>query len=82
VLHRARSRLGEQGHCLLRNNCEHVSHWCVDGVARSEQVERLLLRPSACCARIKRRLLSKWTGPARGAATSSLRVHVGSASGT
>jgi len=45
VIHRARSRLGEDSYNLLRNNCEHFCEWCVQGVARSHQVERVLRSP-------------------------------------
>jgi hypothetical protein len=45
VIHRARSRLGEDSYSLLRNNCEHFCEWCVQGVARSHQVERVLRSP-------------------------------------
>ena len=47
VIRRARSRLGENRYGLLRNNCEHFCEWCVQGVPRSLQVERLLKFPAA-----------------------------------
>ena len=42
VVARARSRLGESRYKLLTNNCEHFTTWCIHGVHRSAQVERLL----------------------------------------
>jgi len=50
VIDRARSRLGENRYDLLRNNCEHLCEWCLQGTERSHQVERLLrwLRPWQC----------------------------------
>jgi hypothetical protein len=42
VISRARSRVGENRYGLLRNNCEHLCEWCVQGVSRSLQVERAL----------------------------------------
>lgn len=36
---RARSRLGENRWRLWSNNCEHFATWCLDGCARSAQVE-------------------------------------------
>jgi Lecithin retinol acyltransferase len=47
VIRRARSRLGENRYGLLRNNCEHFCEWCVQGIARSLQVERALTFPRA-----------------------------------
>jgi hypothetical protein len=47
VIRRARSRLGENRYGLLRNNCEHFCEWCVQGVSRSFQVERVLEFPAA-----------------------------------
>lgn len=41
ALERARSRLGENLYRVLSNNCEHFARWCVSGVSRSFQVERL-----------------------------------------
>jgi hypothetical protein len=41
VVHRARSRLGEDRYHVLRNNCEHFCEWCVRGQHRSYQVEAL-----------------------------------------
>jgi hypothetical protein len=39
IIERARSRLGEDRYRIWSNNCEHFAHWCVTGIARSEQVE-------------------------------------------
>jgi len=39
---RAYSRLGEDEYNLVFNNCEHFVSWCIDGLARSEQVEIFL----------------------------------------
>jgi hypothetical protein len=47
VIKRARSRLGENRYSLLCNNCEHFCEWCVQGIARSLQVERALKFPRA-----------------------------------
>jgi hypothetical protein len=47
VIGRARSRLGENSYGLLCNNCEHLCEWCVQGVSRSLQVERVLSFPAA-----------------------------------
>jgi hypothetical protein len=44
IVRRARSRLGENRYRFFSNNCEHLSEWCVNGVHRSSQVERLLAR--------------------------------------
>jgi len=44
---RARARLGETQYNVLRNNCEHFCEWCLRGVSRSRQVERLVNR-SGC----------------------------------
>jgi hypothetical protein len=45
VIHRARSRLGEDGYRLLTNNCEHFCEWCLHGEHRSYQVDAWLARP-------------------------------------
>lgn len=45
IAHRAKSRLGENRYGLLSNNCEHFSTWCVHGVARSAQVDRITAWP-------------------------------------
>ena len=44
VVHRARSRLGEDRYHVLRNNCEHFCEWCVRGQNRSYQVDALVSR--------------------------------------
>jgi len=46
VVRRARSRLGENGYHVLKNNCEHFCEWCVCGEHRSYQVDRLVARAS------------------------------------
>jgi hypothetical protein len=53
VIRRARSRLGENRYALLRNNCEHLCEWCVHGVSRSLQVERVLKFPRALTRTIR-----------------------------
>ena len=45
VIHRARSRLGEDRYRLLSNNCEHFCEWCLRGEQRSYQAELLLEMP-------------------------------------
>ena len=45
VIHRARSRVGEDGYRLLTNNCEHFCEWCLHGEHRSYQVEAWVARP-------------------------------------
>lgn len=57
VVLRARSRLGESGYSLLRNNCEHFSNWCVQGVARSRQVERLQAKADRWIAQARQQLM-------------------------
>jgi hypothetical protein len=42
VAQRALSRIGEDRYHILTNNCEHFCAWCVDGLSRSQQVERWL----------------------------------------
>jgi hypothetical protein len=42
IVHRARSRIGEDRYHVLTNNCEHFCEWCVHAEQRSYQVERLL----------------------------------------
>jgi Lecithin retinol acyltransferase len=44
IVRRARSRLGEKKYRLFSNNCEHFSEWCVNGVHRSPQVDRIRMR--------------------------------------
>lgn len=41
ILDNARSRLGEKGYDLLRNNCEHFVTWCLFGKAVSTQIDDL-----------------------------------------
>jgi hypothetical protein len=53
VIRRARSRLGEDRYDLLRNNCEHLCEWCVHGVSRSLQIERVLKFPVLCARTIR-----------------------------
>ena len=43
VVRRARLRLGEDRYDLLTNNCEHFCEWCIRGVSRSHQVERVMV---------------------------------------
>ena len=64
---RARSRLGEDRYQLWSNNCEHFVTWCIDGVARSLQVEMhrsRWQRPLTWLRRIARLALSGKRGPA------------------
>ena len=65
VIHRARSRVGEDGYRLLTNNCEHFCEWCLHGEHRSYQVEAWVARPGrilhAAISLIARRL----SAPAR-----------------
>jgi len=48
IIARARSRLGEDRYRIASNNCEHFCEWCIHGVARSEQIERLLAMLRRC----------------------------------
>jgi hypothetical protein len=41
IVQRAHARLGERDFRLLSNNCEHFCNWCINGLHRSLQVERL-----------------------------------------
>lgn len=50
VVHRARSRLGEDGYNLISNNCEHFCHWCLHGKPRSKQVRRTVTAISSFVA--------------------------------
>ena len=63
IVARAQSRLGEDRYSVLSNNCEHFCSWCVHGVARSSQVDRLLGWPK----RMARALLSALQAPAEAA---------------
>ncbi|HEX8829112.1 MAG TPA: lecithin retinol acyltransferase family protein [Xanthobacteraceae bacterium] len=47
AVRRARSRLGEDNYRLLTNNCEHFVTWCLDGRARSPQVQACFAHPRA-----------------------------------
>jgi hypothetical protein len=75
VIRRARSRLGENRYRLLRNNCEHFCEWCVHGISRSLQVERVLRFPAtfvrtiraACDLMCKRHGISRHPSCAPGA---------------
>lgn len=57
VVTRARSRLGESGYSLIRNNCEHFSNWCVNGVARSRQIEEIPAVAGELITRMKQHLM-------------------------
>jgi len=50
AVQRALSRIGEDRYSILTNNCEHFCAWCVDGLSRSQQVERWLA-PAVAAAR-------------------------------
>ena len=60
VIHRARSRVGEDRYRLLTNNCEHFCEWCLHGEHRSYQVEAWVAPPGrilhAAISLISRRL--------------------------
>ena len=45
VVHRARSRIGEDRYSLFSNNCEHFCEWCMHGKQRSYQVESIVEVP-------------------------------------
>jgi hypothetical protein len=47
AVQRARSRLGEDRYSLFTNNCEHLCTWCIEGVARSDQVRACFTHPRA-----------------------------------
>lgn len=51
AVERARSRLGENRYRITSNNCEHFCEWCLRGLERSEQVERLLDWPPLAAVR-------------------------------
>lgn len=86
---RARSRLGESSYSLVFNNCEHFVHWCLQGQARSEQVNRTVkhaatLATGAAISGVARhmarqRLLEAGASAGSGAVASAL---VGSAATT
>lgn len=42
VVRRAHLRLGEDRYDVLTNNCEHFCEWCIRGLSRSHQVERVI----------------------------------------
>ncbi len=42
TISRARSRIGQRGYDLLRNNCEHFAFECVFGIRKSSEEERIL----------------------------------------
>ncbi len=42
TVQRARSRLGQTGYDLVKNNCEHFAIWCKTGIHESHQVNELL----------------------------------------
>ena len=56
IVHRARSRLGENGYRLLTNNCEHFCEWCLRGTPRSLQVEELVAPMRALFTVMRRRV--------------------------
>lgn len=41
TVRRARSRVGENGYDILRNNCEHFATWCVFGQESCSQTDRI-----------------------------------------
>ena len=76
VIHRARSRMGEDTYRLLTNNCEHFCEWCLHGEHRSYQVETWLARPGRTLSRAIRLIARRLSAlgriglrPARAAAT-------------
>ena len=58
IVRRAKARLGEDRYCVLSNNCEHFTQWCLYGRARSGQVERLVEHPTRAVRFIVSRLAS------------------------
>ena len=56
VVRRARLRLGEDRYELLTNNCEHFCEWCIRGVSRSHQVERVVAHLQRFRAWLSRRI--------------------------
>jgi hypothetical protein len=52
VVHRARSRLGENRYRLFSNNCEHFCTWCLTGRSYSVQLNACWRRPRAFLASI------------------------------
>ena len=65
VIHRARSRLGEDGYRLLTNNCEHFCEWCLRGEHRSYQVEAWLARPGGALHAAIRFIARRLSAPGR-----------------
>jgi hypothetical protein len=59
VIHRARSRMGEDGYRLLTNNCEHFCEWCLHDEHRSYQVDAWLARPGRALHAVIR-LITRW----------------------
>jgi hypothetical protein len=59
VIHRAHSRMGEDGYRLLTNNCEHFCEWCLHGEHRSYQVDAWLARPRRALHGVIR-LMGRW----------------------
>jgi hypothetical protein len=43
VILRARSRIDEGQYHFLFHNCEHFCNWCIDGISRSDQVNRAFI---------------------------------------
>ncbi|SAK66084.1 hydrolase [Caballeronia hypogeia] len=71
AVRRARSRLGEDQYRLLTNNCEHFVTWCLDGRARSRQVQACFAHPRAACRAV--------TGLFRAYLAAQRRSHMGAA---
>jgi hypothetical protein len=65
VIHRARSRMGEDGYRLLTNNCEHFCEWCLRGEHRSYQVEAWLARPGRTLHAAIRVIARRLSAPGR-----------------
>ena len=52
IVHRARSRLGENQYRLFSNNCEHFCTWCLTGKSYSAQLNACWRRPREFLASI------------------------------
>jgi len=65
VIHRARSRVGEDRYRLLTNNCEHFCELCLHGEHRSYQVEGWLARPWRALHAAIRLLARRLSAPGR-----------------
>jgi transposase InsO family protein len=65
VIHRARSRIGEDGYRLLTNNCEHFCEWCLHGEHRSYQVDAWLARPGRALHAAIRLIARRLSAPGR-----------------